>query len=999
MKKILLIAGIASSLQLAYSQRNIANDLPQRLFLEGKDMFVNNNYIGAEDILSEFKEITKDRSLLSEVDFMLAASSFFRGRDNADVVLREYLDTYPESYHRNDIHFYLGSDFFNKKNWSKALYWFNQTDVNLLDHTNQDDYMFRLAYANLQQGHKSEAAKLFDALAKNSNKYYEAATYYKAYIDFYNGNYDNAISVFEKLKNKSEYQEQANFFIVQGKFLKNDLAGSINGATNYINNYPNSSNLSEIYRILGNSFFRQNQINESISYYEKYLVSENDPLREDMYLLGSAYTQKGLPNKAIEVLQLSASKDDKVGQASYMLLGQNYLKTNDNANALMSFDAASRVNFDPAISEVALYNYAMLVNKTSLSLFDQSIKVLQRFLSEYPNSQYVNEVNNQLASALLSTKNYQAALDVINQMRSPGKQVLDAKQSILFQLGAQDFIDGKYDNAIQQFNACINMGNYDVKAKNESYFWRGESYYRKNNYPSAIQNFQTYIGQVSPSADNYTSALYNLGYAYFKEKQYNNSLSSFRQYIAQERNRQNPTYSDAWNRIGDNYLYSRNYPEAVNAYNQASSSNQQSAEYADFQKAFVLGLQHNYTAKIAALDAMMRKYPNSQHTDNALYEKSRALVMLGREQEAASILSDMLTKYPNSNIATKAGVLLGQSYFNTNKTNQAISAYKKVIEQNKNSEEARIALQSLEGIYRDLNDISSYANYANSLGSGIIISSSRQDSLSYLAAENTFLKGRPQEAANAMKKYLQAYPNGQFAGDAHFYIGEIAYNNSDNTTALSEFSETVRLGNAKNLSKALMHIGDIQLDSNNQQAAYNAFKQMEKVASNSDERSSAQLGIIKTAGVSGNNAEIIRIATALLSSDKTSPEVAREAQVARAKAYLQNSETSKAIEDLNNAATDTRSAFGAEAQYLLAETYYKSKSYEKAEKQVQNLIKQGSPHSYWIAKSIIVLSDTYQAKGDKFQAKQYLESLDENYTGNEPEIKSAIKERLDALKK
>lgn len=999
MKKIFFIVGIASAIQLTNAQKSIINELPSRLFFEGKGMFLNNNYIGAEHILNEFKQANKDKNLLLEADYMIAASTYFRGKENAAIILREYLDTYPESYHRNDICFYIGSSFFNNKEWDKALYWFNQSDVTYLSLNDQEDYTFRSAYANLQQGHKEEAAKRFGVLAKNSNRYYEPATYYKAYIDFHNGNYDEALNVFQKLKNSQDYKEQSLFLITQGKFLKNDLNGAISAGLDYINSYPNNNNSGEVFRILGNSYYRLGKQQESISFYEKYLSREEKPFREDMFQLGTAYSQTSSPQDAIRALQQAASKEDLLGQASYMLLGQNYLKTNDNTNALMAFDAASRVQFDPAVSEVALYNYAMLVHKTSLSVFDQSITVLQRFLQEYPNSRYTNEINKQLASTLLSTKNYQAALNVIEQMRNPGQQILEAKQTVLFQLGAQDFIDGKYDKAIQRFNSCISMGNYDTNSKNEAYYWRAESFYRKNEYQSAIKDYQTYIAQRSSSSDNYTSALYNLGYSYFKEKQYPNSLNSFRQYIAQERNKQNLTYADALNRMGDCYLYNRNFSEAERSYAQASNSNQQSAEYADFQKSFVMGLQHNYNGKIAALDAMIRKYPESQYVDDAMYEKSRALVMLNKEKEATLVLSQMLNKYPDSNIAAKAGVLLGQSYYNINQSDQAIAAYKKVIAINKNTEEARIALQSLEGIYRDMNDISSYANYANSLGSGIIISTSRQDSLTYLAAENIYMKGHSSEAVNAMKKYLQAHPNGQFAGDAHYYIGIVAYEKKNNAVALAEFNQTVQSGNAKNLSKALLHIGEIQLDNNESQAAYNTFKHLERVAVNTEERNAAQLGILKTAGTSGNNSEIIAVSTQLLSSEKTSPEVISEARLARAKAYLATSATSKAIEDLNKAATDTRSIYGAEAQYLLAETYFKTKSYDKAEQQVLNLMKQGTPHPYWLARAIITLSDTYKAKGDKFQAKQYLESLDANYTGNESDIRNMISERLTLLNK
>lgn len=995
--KLLSLFLLAAYSTTGYSQKSIINELPNRLFVQGKEMFLNYNYTGAENTLLEFKQAGKDKDLLLEADYMIAVSSYFRGKEDAATILREYLDTYPESYHRNDICFYIGSSFFNDKDWAKASYWFNQSDLDYLTARDQEDYTFRSAYANLQQGKRSEAAKQFEILARNSNRYYEPATYYKAYIDFYEGEYDNAIATFERLKNSNEYKEQSLFFITQGFFLKNDLNGAINAGQNYLNSYPNNKNSAEVFRILGNSYYRQGNTNQAISYYEQYLAKESQPFREDMFQLGTAYAQINSPQQAIKALQFAASTEDKLGQAAYMLLGQNYLKVNDNPNALMAFDAASRAQFDTAVSEVALYNYAMLVHKTSLSVFDQSITVLQRFLKEYPNSRYANEINNQLASTLLSTTNYQAALNVIDQMRSPGKQILEAKQTILFQLGAQDFIDGNYPQAIQRFDATINMGSYDTASRNEAYFWRGETYYRQNNYRAAVKDYQTYLSQTNASSKNYTNALYSLGYTFFNQKEYGNSLTNFRQYASQERDKQKVTYFDALNRIGDCYLYNRNFTEAERAYSQAANSNQQSAEYADFQKAFVMGLQHNYNGKIAALDAMIRKYPESQYIDDALYEKSRALVMLGREQDAIPVLNQMLNQYPESNLAAKAGVQLGQSYYNTNNTDKAIAAYKKVIDINKNSEDARIALQSLEGIYRDINDISTYANYANSLGSGVIISTSRQDSLTYLAAESVAMSGRLPEAVNAMTRYLQAHPNGQFAGDAHYYIGAVALQNKDKATALSEFEKAVKYGNSKNLSKALLNLGEIQLSNNNTEAAYNAFKHLDRIAIGNEEKSAAQLGILKTAGTSGNNTEIISVASQLIASDKTSPEILSEARLARAKAYLKTSESNKAIEDLTRAATDTRSIHGAEAQYLLADTYFRAKSYDKAEQQVVALMKQGTPHAYWMARSIIVLSDTYKAKGDKFQAKQYLESLNANYTGNETDIKAMISERLAAL--
>jgi TolA-binding protein len=999
MKVVLLSLFLFAAAGLSgYAQRNIEHEFPNKLFVRGKEMFLDKNYVGAQDILSKYKSAAKDKSLISEADYMIAVSEYFRGKESAIGLLRDYLDDYPETYHRDDTYYYMGSYYFGKQDWNRALFWFNQTDVAYVNETDQEVYAFRTAYANLQVGKLKEAAHLFDLLIKNSREYYISATYYRAYIDFREGNYDKSLSTFNRLKNNPEYKEQAHFYITQGLFLKGDLQNAVRAAEDYLNKYPKNKNSNEIYRILGNSYYRLNDTRQAIAYYERYVSNEGKPFREDMFQLGEAYTQTGDYAKAIGVLQSVASKEDALGQAAYMLLGQNYLRTGDNSNALMAFDAASRVYFDKAISEAALYNYAMLAHQTSLSVFGQSVTVLRRFLTEYPQSAYANEVNKQLAASLLSTDNYQAALNVINDMRSPDKQILEAKQTILFQLGAQSFINGDYNRSKQLFDQTISMGNLDTESKNEAYFWRGESYYRLNDYQPAIYDYQTYITQAGKQGENYTNALYNKGYAQFNLKQYANALNTFRQYTAQESNRQSRTYSDAMNRIGDCLLFNRDFTGAERAYTQASSTGGQGAEYADFQKAFVLGLQHDYAAKISAMDALMNKYPGSSYYDDALYEKSRALVMLNREQDAIRSLNVILNNYPESNIAPQAGILLGQSYYNTNDTQGAIRAYKNVIQKYRNTEEARSAIQSLEGIYRDMNDIQSYADYVNSLGEGVIFTASRQDSLTYLAAENVYMKGNSNDALKALNSYLQTFPNGQFAGDAHFYIGTIAYDRKDYDPALSEFNRAIQAGTTKNLTKAFSSIAAIQYGKGNLADAYKAYKDYERVAVSPEDKAEALLGVLKLSVDLDKRSEAIDAANRLLSNEKASPEVTNQALLYRAKAYLNGAENSKAIPDLQKASADARSTSGAEAQYLLAETYYKAGMYNQAEQQVKAFMKQNTPHAYWMARAIIVLSDTYLAKGDKFQAKQYLESLKENYTGNEADIASMIENRLKAIK-
>ena len=68
-----------------------------------------------------------------------------------------------------------------------------------------------------------------------------------------------------------------------------------------------------------------------------------------------------------------------------------------------------------------------------------------------------------------------------------------------------------------------------------------------------------------------------------------------------------------------------------------------------------------------------------------------------------------------------------------------------------------------------------------------------------------------------------------------------------------------------------------------------------------------------------------------------------------------------------------------------------------AERVLKRLVDTGTPHQYWLARGFIALSDVYARRGDKFQAREYLLSLKENYPGTENDIFEMINVRLNEL--
>ena len=54
----------------------------------------------------------------------------------------------------------------------------------------------------------------------------------------------------------------------------------------------------------------------------------------------------------------------------------------------------------------------------------------------------------------------------------------------------------------------------------------------------------------------------------------------------------------------------------------------------------------------------------------------------------------------------------------------------------------------------------------------------------------------------------------------------------------------------------------------------------------------------------------------------------------------------------------------------------------------------GTPHQYWLARGFIALADAYRGLGQTSLAREFLSSLEENYPGDEADIKSMISSRL-----
>lgn len=972
---------------------------PVNLYKEGRNLFLQKNYAAATPPLKAFIRQEPNASLREEAEYMLVCSAYELKDKNSITLLRNYLEKYPDTPYANRIYALLAADYFYEEKYDEALALFNSAQLDLLGNEERDDMTYLLATCYLKTGNVKEAAIWFETLKASSKKYDNDCAYYISYIRYTQKRYDEALKGFLPLQDNPKYKALVPYYIAEIYAIRKNYDKAEIVAQNYLSAYPQNEHAAEMYRILGDASYHFRKYHEAINAFENYLERDTSPRRDALYMLGLSYFQTGVYSKAAETLGEVTGTNDALTQNAYLHMGLSYLQLAEKNKARMAFEQAAASNADMKIKEQAAYNYALCIHETSYSAFGESVTVFEKFLNEFPNSQYTEMVSNYLVEVYLNTRSYEAALKSIERIAHPGTRIMEAKQKILFQLGTQAFANASFEQAIGYFNQSVAIGQYNRQTKADALYWRGESYYRLNRMTEAARNFREYL-QLTEQTNNemYALANYNLGYTAFHQKDYAQARNWFLKYIQLERGENRTALADAYNRIGDCFLNERNFDEAKHYYAQAESMNASSGDYSFYQLALVSGLQKDYSGKITLLNRLAGKYPTSPYVINALYEKGRSYVLMNNNNQAIASFKELLSRYPESPISRKAAAEIGLLYYQDGNYDQAIDAYKLVINKYPGSDEARLAMLDLKSLYVDMNRIDEFAALAASMPGNIRFDASEQDSLTYIAAEKIYGRGRIEEAKNSFNKYLQTFPEGSFSLNAHYYLCLIGKEQKNYDMILLHSGKLLEYPDNPFSEEALIMRAEVQFNLQQFADALASYKMLKEKATTADRRLLAETGMLRCAHLIKDDAETIHAATALLAEAKLTPELANEALYYRAKSYMNQKADKKALADLQTLAKDTRNLYGAEAKYLVAQQYYTAGEYAAAEKELLDYIERSTPHAYWLARSFVLLSDVYMAMDKKLDARQYLLSLQQNYHAND-DIEGMIESRLEKLNK
>lgn len=1007
-KKYILLSLMCATLSVqsqnigTASSHYMESDKPTQLLHQARLLYNGNNYAVAEELLHDVTNMQCSDVQRREAASLLAVIAYKQDAATAVETIATYLRNYPDAPDLNRMKALMLLSNYARQDYSAVTEGMADVDPDQLNEEERDALILAYALSLMEEERYEDAAAQLCILGLISDNYAAEITFYTAYTHYMAKRYEEAEKGFAQSRDEEAFRHPSRYYLAEIALSTKEYAEAEAMAVEYLDEFGQDNKFSlEMKRIQGEALYAQQRYLQAAIILEEYLAASETPKRETLYQLGMAHFHSGEHLRAPEVLGMVYEGDDAMTQNAQLHSGLSYLKLGDKNKARLCFEQAAAMTADAQVRESAMYNYTVCVHETSYSGFGESVDILERFLNEFPASVHADQVNGYLVETYMNTKNYDAALLSIAKIQRPSTIILEAKQKLLYKAGSEAFANGDITKAITKFNESLAVGDYDRQTRADALFWRGEANYRNGNVRQASKDYSQYLTLTQDrQGRTYALALYGLGYAHFVQDSYQEAFRRFSQLqqapAATSGAIDKTTMADAQMRIGDCYFQARQYSSAEKAYEKSVEIDPTIADYAIYQKGFAQGLSGRYTDKIGTLTYLIENYPQSDYHDDALYEKGRAYVQLEKGSQAIQVFEQLVNRFPRSQYAPKAGNEIALIHYQNNEIRAAINAYKKVITDYPGSEQANVAMRDLKNLYVEENMVDSYVEFASQATGMATIDVNEHDSLTYQAARLAYTRGDEKVATDGFNKYLEQFATGAYVIDARYYLGCIYYKRDDYSQARNHLSYVAGHRNSKYCEEATRMMADLAYNHREYELAMNSYGNLIDITDNPSTKLHAQIHRLRSAQSLGKLDIITAEVGTVLTNSTLAPETANELRYYRAKAYLAQKKNEEAIGDLKKLAGDTRNVYGAEAKYQLAQLYYNTRQYDKAEQEVLDYISVSTPHSYWLARSFVLLSDVYMQKEKYIEAKQYLLSLKQSYQASD-DIAAMIESRLKKL--
>ncbi|MBP7184573.1 MAG: tetratricopeptide repeat protein [Saprospiraceae bacterium] len=901
----------------------------------------------------------------------------------------------------------MGDYYFDKKEYDKALSFFNEVDKGSLTQAQRTEITFKEGYANFVKKNFSQAKYSFKQIKDQQTVYFYPTNYYLGMIAFFEAKYDEAIKQFKICEASKKYKSQIPYLVCQIYFAKKQYTELVEYANPRLKD-GDIAKKTEIKQLVGQSYFELGEYENASTYLEE--VANSVRMRpQDYYQLGFVQYKAKKYKDAITNLTQSSNAENIIGQSSLFFLGDCNIKIKNKSDARVAFGTASRMNYDKIIQEEATINYAKL--SYELGFDAEASNTLSKIKSD---SKYYDEAQELMSDVLVSSRDYEKALTIMEGLPNKSTKLKETYQKVACYQGMQYIKDGDLQKAENSLRLSL-QDPIDRPTKSQANYWLAEIANRQKNYSKSNDLLNTFFASYKtadglPEESSSITANYLQGYNYLKLKNYDKAITAFNECAKAIKSNERDIQSDYIKsdikgdlmlRLGDCYFKKNKYDDASKMYNEAIAKKYKGFVYAIYQKAIIEGLKGQSLDKIVTLEGLIESYPKSEFTDDALLQLGSTYLEMDKLNEATKplkkLVTDYKTKSPNIN---KALLKLGITYYNLGNYNASLDYYKQIFGNNPQPSETKEAMDGIEEIYlKELNKPEEYTAFLENVG-GKVVSESSKDSINYKAAVKQFENGNYENAITGYTSYINKYPNGRSTLEAYYNRAECQVLLKNYDDALKDYDYVVKRGSSNFYAKATEKAAIISYNyDKNFAKSYDYYTKWEQVALSDENKLEAQLGAMRSAFRNGDKQSTSEWATKVSSNSKATVDQQLQAQFHIGEIALDKKKYDEALTAYNKVTKlKKESEYLSEAKYKIAYIYYLKRDFEIAEDLAMKVSQEASgKDKIWAGKAVVLVGDINAEKGDLINARAAYEVVIENFD-DIPEVKKDAEQKLSKLK-
>ncbi|WP_454980528.1 tetratricopeptide repeat protein [Capnocytophaga haemolytica] len=1000
MKKTLLsvafLIGVASTL---WGQETAAFTHPSTDFEKAIALYNRQLYAPAQNLFRKVLSNTPlplsmgelhptDRDVRTQSEYYIATIAVRLGQEGADALVNDFIVNHPESPLSSEAYMEMAHLYFQQGDFEQALAWYEAIDELTVAARDEERFNFEKGYSLFATGKQAESKPYLEA-AQTSKEYGASAKYYLGYIAYDSEDYAKAEAYFKEVPEEEKVGQNVAYFQANMYFKQSLYEEAIAEGKRQLGITKNAEEISELNKIIGESYFNLKQYKEALPYLMNYKGKKGKYSNTDYYYIGYAYYKEGNYTAAIGQFNKIVGGNDSVAQNAYYHLAECYLKTGQKQQALNAFRNASQMDFEPKIKQDAMLNYARLGYEIG-NPYESVPEVLQMYASVYPTS-HTEEIQGLLVDSYISSGNYAAALNLLEKSTSAKDKEIYKK--VAFYRGLELFNERQYTNALGYLQKA--QGGNEATAVRAAY-WAGEAAYALQDYKGAANFFTQYLNSLTaPKTEEYAKGYYGLAYAYFNDKNYAGAIANFEKYLKQSPKNKEWKH-DAQLRLADCYFVTGKYWPAMEGYNKLVEEKAQDVDYAAYQKAISYGFVDRQQSKIEDLEKFIKNYKGSSLRPNALYELASAYISAGNTEKGIALYQQLKNEYKGNILVPKAMLREGLVYYNKGENQKALQLFKQIAKDYPNSTEANQAVASAKLIYVDTGKVAEYAGWAKSLGY-VEVSDIELEGASYEAAERQYMQNNNKEAIAAFEKYLKDYPRGMRRASAEFQLAQLYFEAGQKGKALPLFESVAKSSANEHAEQSLTRVCQILLDAGSYLKAKPYLEELEKTATVAQNKVYAQSNLMRVCYNEKLYDNAIAYANKVLEEKSIDTRIKNDAYIVLARAYSATGKDADARKYYAEVQKTASGSLMAEALYYEALYKHQDKDYKGSNEVVQRIAKEYGGHKEFAAKSLIVMAKNFAGLKDSYQASYILESVVKNFK-EYPAVVAEAKKELVAVK-